>query len=95
MASIDDLADLIAQHRATLERAFESELARLRMTYGDRLIGQALARASERFTPESGHRPPPPLANARGAEPPARRPSRVSSLSSWPSSARSSRGARP
>ena len=36
MASIDDLADLIAQHRATLERAFESEMTKLRLVYGDR-----------------------------------------------------------
>jgi hypothetical protein len=30
MATIDDLATLIAQHRATLERAFNSELVKLR-----------------------------------------------------------------
>jgi hypothetical protein len=38
MAHVDDIADLIAHARAQLERAFESELAKLRITYGDRLI---------------------------------------------------------
>jgi hypothetical protein len=54
MANIDDLADLIAAHRARLEHAFKSEMAKLRLTYGDRLVAQALARV--RFTPENGHR---------------------------------------
>jgi len=58
MSSIDDLAALIAHHRAQLERAFESEIAKLRLAYGERLVSQALARAS-RFTPESEHWPPP------------------------------------
>jgi hypothetical protein len=47
MASIDDLAALIAQHRATLERGFQSELVKLKVTYGNHAIEQALALARQ------------------------------------------------
>jgi hypothetical protein len=42
MSSITDIADLIATHRARLERAFDGEIARLRTVHGDRAIDAAL-----------------------------------------------------
>jgi hypothetical protein len=39
MAHLSDIADLIASHRAAAERMFESEIAKLRMTYGDKVVG--------------------------------------------------------
>ena len=42
MASITDLADLIAANRARLERAFDGEIARLRATHGNRAVDEAL-----------------------------------------------------
>ena len=44
MSSIDDLAALIIQNRAALERVFESEL---RLVYGDRAVAQAVLLARE------------------------------------------------
>jgi len=40
MASLDDIAELIQRHPA--ERIFDSELQKLRLAYGDRVIGRAL-----------------------------------------------------
>jgi len=42
MSSITDLADLIAAHRARLERTFDGELARLRVIHGGRAVDAAL-----------------------------------------------------
>jgi len=42
MSSITDLADLIAAHRLKLERAFDAEIARLRIVHGNRAIDAAL-----------------------------------------------------
>jgi hypothetical protein len=42
MSSITDLADLIAANRARLERTFDSEIARLRMVHGNRVVDEAL-----------------------------------------------------
>ena len=42
MSSITDLADLITAQRARLERTFDSEVARLRITHGDRVVDAAL-----------------------------------------------------
>jgi uncharacterized membrane protein len=53
MSSIADLADLIASRRAKLERAFRSELLKLRATYGTAAVAKALelAREAERHVP--------------------------------------------
>jgi len=42
MASINDLADLIAANRAQLERAFDGEILRLKTVYGAGIIDKAL-----------------------------------------------------
>src|SRR5262249_3977003 len=42
MASLNDLAGLIAHHRAAAERLFDSEIARLRLAYGDRVVTKAM-----------------------------------------------------
>jgi hypothetical protein len=48
-SSIRDLADLVRHHLATAERAFNSEMVKLRVAYGDRLVNTAMsiARADE------------------------------------------------
>jgi hypothetical protein len=42
MASINDLADLIAANRAQLERAFDGEILRLKTVYGADIVDKAL-----------------------------------------------------
>jgi hypothetical protein len=37
MASLEDLAGLIAHHREAAEKQFDSEIAKLRLAYGDRV----------------------------------------------------------
>jgi hypothetical protein len=51
MSSITDLADLIAANRARLESAFDSEIARLRITHGDRAVDEALRIVEQRDAP--------------------------------------------
>ncbi len=51
MASHDDLAALIAARRAALERAFDSEISKLRLTYGAGAVERAL-HIARRIEPE-------------------------------------------
>jgi hypothetical protein len=53
MASLDDLAALIAHHRAAAEKFFDSEVAKLRASYGSRVVDRALELLPER---QSGQR---------------------------------------
>jgi len=45
MANLDDLAELIAHHRAAAERQFDSEINRLSLAYGDRVVSKVLGLA--------------------------------------------------
>lgn len=54
MADIHDLADLIAAHRAELERAYNSEILRLKATYGGAAVEQALEIARKREAAAAG-----------------------------------------
>ena len=64
MSTIDDLAALLAHRRAELEKTFNSEVLRLKLTYGAGAVDEALAIArgerrfptNVRFTPKSGIR---------------------------------------
>jgi len=56
IASINDLADLIAANRAQLERAFDGEILRLKTVYGAGIIDQALQLAQRNDQAEP--RPP-------------------------------------
>jgi hypothetical protein len=42
MASINDLADLIAANRTQLERTFDGEILRLKTVYGAAIVDEAL-----------------------------------------------------
>jgi len=44
MASINDLADLIAANRTQLERTFDGEILRLKTVYGAAIVDEALQR---------------------------------------------------
>jgi hypothetical protein len=48
MASLVDLADLIAAHHRAAERLLDSEIAKMRAAHGDKAVGQALEIASRR-----------------------------------------------
>jgi hypothetical protein len=48
MASINDLADLIAANRAQLERAFDGEILRLKTLYGAGTVDKALQLAQRK-----------------------------------------------
>jgi hypothetical protein len=48
MASINDLADLIAANRAQLERAFDGEILRLKTVYGVDIVDKALQLAQRK-----------------------------------------------
>jgi hypothetical protein len=47
MRTLDDLADYIRARRAAYDRGFEAELAKLRVTYGNRDVEEALQIARE------------------------------------------------
>ena len=46
MASLDDLAELIARHREAAARMFDSEIEKLRHVYGQAIVTKALELAS-------------------------------------------------
>jgi len=48
MASINDLADLIAANRAQLERALDGEILRLKTVYGAGMVDKALQLAQRK-----------------------------------------------
>src|SRR5262245_15606412 len=43
---LDDIAELIQHYREAAEKQFDSELAKLRLTYGPRVVSKALELAS-------------------------------------------------
>jgi len=48
MASINDLADLIAANRTQLERTFDGEILRLKTVYGAAIVDEALQLAQRK-----------------------------------------------